>query len=144
MNYKVRVFLKIKNGVGCNSRIGKLKDEKPQIVNLDRRFCMNQATIAHELVHALGFDHEHNRPDRDDWIKINFNNVIKGESNIDFKILNQTQFKDLGTPYNYESIMHYHHSAHSMNSSSITTILNILLRSSEIANKTKKLNRYSL
>ena len=111
-------YLRILNGVTCDSYIGKLKDEKSQIVNLDTRICMNQATIAHELVHALGFDHEHNRPDRDDWIKINFNNVIKGESNIDFKILNQTQFKDLGTPYDYKSIMHYHSSAHTINNSS--------------------------
>ena len=113
-------YLRILNGVKCDSSIGKLKDEKSQIVNLDARNCMNQATIAHELVHALGFDHEHNRPDRDDWIEINFDNVIDGEFNIDFKILNQTQFKDLGTPYDYESIMHYHYSAHAKNNSLVT------------------------
>ena len=110
-------FLEIKNGVGCNSRIGKLKDEKPQIVNLDSRICINQATIAHELVHALGFDHEHNRPDRDDWVKIDFNNIIDGEFNNDFRVLNQTQFHNLSTPYDYKSIMHYHSFAHAKNKS---------------------------
>ena len=113
-------FLKIKNGVGCNSRIGKLKDEKPQIVNLDSRICINQATIAHELVHALGFDHEHNRPDRDDWVKIDFNNVIGNIANGDFKKLDLTEFHNLSTPYDYTSIMHYHFNAHAINTSSRT------------------------
>ena len=113
-------YLNILNGVGCESDIGKLKDEKPQIVNLDTRICMNQATMAHELVHALGFDHEHNRPDRDDWVDINFNNVIDVNSNSNFQKLNQTQFRDFGTSYDYESIMHYHSYAHTRNNSSTT------------------------
>jgi len=110
-------FLKIKNGVGCNSRIGKLKDEKPQIVNLDSRICINQATIAHELVHALGFDHEHNRPDRDHWVEIDFKNVKGAITNSDFKILDSTEFYNLNTPYDYKSIMHYHSFAHAINES---------------------------
>ena len=120
-------FLKIKNEVGCHSWIGKLKDKKSQTLSLDLRIdiksglsCMNQATIAHELVHALGFDHEHNRPDRDDWVEIDFNTVIDGVFNSDFRKLNQTQFKDLGTPYDYESIMHYHSFAHTMKNSTKT------------------------
>ena len=55
---------------------------------------MNKATIAHELVHTLGFDHEQNRPDRDDWVVIDFNNVIDRIFNSDFRILDQTQFQD--------------------------------------------------
>ena len=113
-------YLKINNGGSCDSLIGKLKIERSQIVNLDRLNCMNQATIAHELVHALGFDQEHNRPDRDDWIEINFNNVIDEVFNSDFRILNQSQFQDFGTPYDYKSIMHYHYTAHSINISSTT------------------------
>ena len=110
-------YLRILNGVGCDSFIGKFKGDKSQIVNLDRHTCMNRATIAHELVHALGFDHEHNRPDRDDWVKIDFNNVIDGIFNSDFRILNQTQFQDFGTTYDYKSIMHYHSCAHAINKS---------------------------
>ena len=113
-------FLTILNGVECNSLIGKLRDKKSQQVNLDARNCMNKATIAHELVHSLGFDHEHNRPDRDHWVEINFNNVNDGELNRDFRKLNQTQFKDLVIHYDYKLIMHYHSFAHAINNSSTT------------------------
>ena len=72
------------------------------------------------MAHALGFDHEQNRPDRDDWIRIDFNNAVRGEFNYDFGKLNQTEFRDFDTPYDYSSIMRYHSYAHTINSSSIT------------------------
>ena len=110
-------FLYILNGVECDSRIGKIKTQKSQQLSLNRFHCMNEATIAHELVHALGFDHEHNRPDRDDWVEINFNNVISEESNSNFRKLDSNEFRDFGTPYDYKSIMHYHSYAHALNKS---------------------------
>ena len=113
-------FIKIINGIGCNSEIGKLKSENSQIVNLNRDICMNKATIANNLVHALGFDHEHKRPDRDDWVKIDFKNIIGDESNIEFRKLDLTEFQDLGTPYDFKSIMHFHSKAYAKNNISDT------------------------
>ena len=41
--------------------------------------CKNtKGTIMHELMHVLGFRHEHNRPDRDRHVTIYWDNVISG------------------------------------------------------------------
>lgn len=45
-----------------------------QILMLGRD-CMDHSMILHEIMHALGFLHEHQRPDRDDHILINLENV---------------------------------------------------------------------
>lgn len=39
------------------------------------RDCMDHSMILHELLHTLGFLHEHQRPDRDNYILINLENV---------------------------------------------------------------------
>ena len=42
--------------------------------------CGDERLIFHELFHVLGFDHEHSRPDRNRYVKINLQNVVDGMS----------------------------------------------------------------
>ncbi|XP_043117382.1 meprin A subunit beta-like isoform X3 [Puntigrus tetrazona] len=68
--------------------------------------CGIKAIVEHEFLHALGFWHEQSRYDRDDYVTINFENVITGqEHNFDKYSDNQTTTQ--GTPYDYYSVMHY-------------------------------------
>ena len=59
--------------------------------------------IMHELAHALGFWHEQSRPDRDQYVTINWANIYPGlESNFQIRSSAST----VGS-YDFESIMHY-------------------------------------
>ena len=65
----------------------------------------NRGKIMHELGHALGFYHEHLRPDRDQYILINNASVKEGFQN-KFVKLDPDKVLTLGS-YDYGSIMHY-------------------------------------
>ena len=67
--------------------------------------CVKQKTIIHELTHALGFFHEHTRPDRDVYIKPNMDVIeATGRPN---QWTKQTQSLTFGVCYNPKGVMHY-------------------------------------
>ncbi|KAL7645899.1 UNVERIFIED_CONTAM: hypothetical protein RMT77_002796 [Armadillidium vulgare] len=68
--------------------------------------------IFHELFHVLGFEHEHIRPDRDQYISVQYENIIDDYKS-DFNITNH--FKNFPESYDYESIVHYPELAFSKN-----------------------------
>ena len=41
--------------------------------------CFHRGVIVHELMHALGYNHEQNRNDRDQYVTINLANVDAGK-----------------------------------------------------------------
>lgn len=67
-------------------------------------------TVIHELLHSLGFWHEQNRWDRDQYISINLDNVDN-----EWKYAFQIEPGTTATPYDYFSIMHYSNYAFSKN-----------------------------
>ena len=57
----------------------------------------------HELLHTLGFVHEHTRPDRDDFISVNIDNIEPGkEKNFE----KRRQGTRNNAPYDVFSVMH--------------------------------------
>uniref|UniRef100_A0A8C5GSV7 Metalloendopeptidase n=1 Tax=Gouania willdenowi TaxID=441366 RepID=A0A8C5GSV7_GOUWI len=94
-------YLSIVPRFGCSSLVGYLGDK--QMVSLQKFGCITQGIIQHELLHALGFYHEHTRSDRDYYVTINWQNVQK---NFEFNFQKQdTNNQD--APYDYSSVMHY-------------------------------------
>ncbi|XP_076018770.1 high choriolytic enzyme 2-like [Genypterus blacodes] len=96
-----RDFLYIQSLDGCYSFVG--RQGGTQTVSLSRQGCIYYGTVQHELLHALGFNHEQCRSDRDQHIRVLLNNVIKGQDYNFRKIETLNQ----GTPYDYGSVMHY-------------------------------------
>ena len=74
---KEKNYVKIGYYLGCWSHIGKLVKAQEQPISIDTD-CLSVEIIVHELVHALGFHHEHSRPDRDDYVKVINENIIEG------------------------------------------------------------------
>lgn len=97
---------------GCFSQYGQSQSKDFTWMNLARSIpagphapqgtCLTKGIITHELGHALGMIHEHQRPDRDQYVIVHSENVVPGSTNF-------TKFKvarNMG-PYDFLSIMHY-------------------------------------
>ena len=50
-----------------------------QDVSVQKDGCMYKGTIVHEYLHVLGFQHEQARPDRDNYLKVYYQNIEDGE-----------------------------------------------------------------
>ncbi|KAH8293079.1 hypothetical protein KR044_000942, partial [Drosophila immigrans] len=85
---------------GCWSHIGYLGEW--QTLNLGNG-CMQRGVIQHELLHSLALLHMQNDPRRDQYVRINSQNIQEAEKH-NFRIYPSTDFK-LG--YDYASLMHY-------------------------------------
>ncbi|QQP56456.1 Metalloendopeptidase [Caligus rogercresseyi] len=115
----------VTGGGGCYANLG---------YNKWRSNSMDQGSITHELFHILGSGHEQNRPDRDEYVTVNWANVPTQSANNWIRTCNinggDTDFSDcysgyrtttFGLPYEYGSVMHYGLNAGSSNGGPVMT-----------------------
>mmetsp|Transcript_47950 Transcript_47950/g.104308 ORF Transcript_47950/g.104308 Transcript_47950/m.104308 type:complete len:502 (-) Transcript_47950:160-1665(-) len=96
------IFVTSNPALGCFSYIG-MTESPSQQLQLQDPGCTMVGTVIHELGHSLGMAHEQSRPDRDKYVKINYENVRPGqEHNFDIEPGAYTAVE-----YDYLSIMHY-------------------------------------
>jgi len=104
-----RNYVSIVDGGGCSSMVGMVGGAQRLTLG---RGCRYHATIVHEFGHAIGFEHEHQRPERDSYISINMQNVIDGYK---FAFNKYSHVSSHGVGYDYGSVMHYGQTAFSKN-----------------------------
>ena len=75
-----------------------------QYLSLADPGCWFADTIVHEFIHAWGFYHEQSRPDRDQYITVNWDN-IKTDKHSQYEIKGGTH--TYGVQYDGKSVMHY-------------------------------------
>ncbi|XP_065829640.1 protein SpAN-like isoform X2 [Oscarella lobularis] len=99
------LFTATRNTKECQSWVGRKGGE--QVIQLDfdnetNLFC----SAMHEIGHAIGFWHEHTRPDRDEYVKIIWDNIREGKKG-NFYERKASEINSLNVSYDYDSIMHY-------------------------------------
>ncbi|CAF1378570.1 unnamed protein product [Rotaria magnacalcarata] len=113
-NSSTPVWLRIFPGQGCWSYMGRVKSRGAQDLSLQATGCVHHSVALHELTHALGFVHEQTRPDRNQYVLIQTENIQSGKEH-NFNIFPSTSVSTLNLPYDYGSIMHYRSDAFSSN-----------------------------
>lgn len=102
------------DGSGCQTSVG-FTGEAGQYMNLDS-VCMQHGILIHELLHALGFFHQQNSPNRAPYVDIVEENMQDGPGvKEQFQTITDEDWTDLGFEYDYYSIMHYRATAFSKN-----------------------------
>ncbi|XP_063958664.1 blastula protease 10-like [Lytechinus pictus] len=103
-------YLRFVREDGCWSYVGRqptaAAEMLPQKVSIGTG-CTELGTIAHEIGHAMGFQHEQSRPDRDDYVDVLWSNIQTSQKhNFDKYTLDEVMSSDV-VEYDVTSVMHY-------------------------------------
>lgn len=105
-------YVEIFSGNGCFASVGRRRGMNP--LSLMRSGCLSHGIIIHELFHNLGLFHMQSSHDRDEFVRINFQNIARGMEH-NFNKYPSTYVSHFGTSYDLDSIMHYARRSFSMN-----------------------------
>ncbi|XP_072460589.1 meprin A subunit beta-like isoform X2 [Notamacropus eugenii] len=97
-------YLYFYKGQGCKSPLGNGHLGR-QDISIGT-FCDKIGVVQHELLHTLGFVHEHSRPDRDDYITVIKDRILP-DAELNFIRFSEKVIESLNVPYDYISVMHY-------------------------------------
>jgi len=95
----------------CNSKLGKVGGRQP--LRFSNGCMLVRKKCVHEIIHALGFHHMHQRYDRDTALTIKWDNIEETEQKWFTKLNNE--WEAYNTPYDEWSAMHYAKDAFSKN-----------------------------
>lgn len=105
-------FVEIFSGNGCFSSVGRVRGR--QTLSLMQYGCLRHGIIVHELLHSLGLFHMQSSYDRDNYVRINYENIEKGREH-NFQKYSNTIVSSFKTSYDLDSVLHYTRNAFSKN-----------------------------
>ena len=111
-------YIQIEQNKGCHSHVGKQGGAQEVSIGLG---CEHVGLVTHELMHAAGFYHEHERIDRDTFVTVHLANIMEEDAR-NFQIYESHDASGLKAPYDLCSIMHYGPNISSMNNKSTITV----------------------
>lgn len=103
-------YVEYKQMQGCTSFVG-MQGGK-QDISIGGEGCLHDTQITHESLHALGFGHEHSRPDRDQYISIKWENVDPNQKDA-FRI--EKNSNNMINTFDFGSVMLYPRNGFSAN-----------------------------
>jgi len=116
---RIKYFVTIKEGGKYNYCTGVGMHKKMFLV---LKNYADTTTVLHELGHLIGLYHEHQREDRDKYIKVNWENIRDSYIH-NFVIVKHDLIPENKFQYDYDSIMHYGNKYFSKNSEQVFEIL---------------------
>ncbi|XP_073240398.1 uncharacterized protein [Porites lutea] len=126
---------------GCASRVGRGGDKEQKLTIGSPALRCKVGNIIHELGHAIGFFHEHSRPDRNTYVRVLKKNILPGYER-NFYRFGRKWIDSKDVPYDYGSIMHYNRAFFSRFPVMLDTIIP-LKRNAEIGQR-KALSRFDI
>ncbi|NP_001301015.1 astacin-like metalloprotease toxin 1 precursor [Limulus polyphemus] len=112
----VKDYIRINRYDGCWSMVGRQGGMQELSLGYG---CEWKGLVVHELGHAVGFWHEQNRADRDDYIEVIWDNILQSMQ-YNFNKMEPWENNYLNERFDYKSVMLYGETAFSKDGTSPT------------------------